>query len=330
MKGHSIMSAAEFKHRTSACIRQLLPSTAKTTVWIIKLTIGVSFCIMLLRYFNILSYISAVLSPVFIHIGLPGEAALAYVTGYFVNVYSAIAAAVALGLDTRSLTILMTMVLCSHNMIVETAVQKKTGTSAIRVAITRTLSAIVLALVLNQVLPGDSVSALSGNDTSGAISSACAISWATFRPEFTSWLVSALKLALKIAVVIFALNILQGLLKEFGVLKIVAKVLRPLMHIFGLPARCAFLWLIANIVGLAYGAAAMMEEIGSGTLKQRDIDLTNTHIGISHSNLEDLTITAAVGASWWIMLMARWAMSILLVWGYRIEMRLRDSRFTSF
>lgn len=278
---------------------------------------------MLLRYFNILAYISAFLSPVFVHIGLPGEAALAYVTGYFVNCYSAIAVAVTIGLDTRAMTILMTMVLCSHNMPVETAVQKKTGTSAIRVIITRTLSAIVLAFVLNRILPGDAFTALSGNASDAAATAAAGvISWASFGSEFTAWLLSALKLSLKIAVVIFSLNILQGLLKEFGVLKTIARVLRPLMHIFGLPARCSFLWLIANIVGLAYGAAAMLDEINSGTLKQRDINLTNAHIGISHSNLEDLTITSAIGAVWWIMLLARWCMSIILVWGYRLEMRI--------
>lgn len=314
------MTSAEFKERASSCIRQLLPGTARTTLWIIKLTVGVSFAIMLLRYFNILSYISAALSPIFIHLGLPGEAALAYVTGYFVNCYSAIAVAVTLDLDTRALTILMTMVLCSHNMIVETAVQKKTGSSATRVTITRTLSAIVLAIVLNKVMPGAPV--ISETKASGIVTEAGTLSWASFGSAFTGWLISALKLSLKIFAVIFALNIFQGLLKEFGVMKSIAKVLRPLMHLFGLPARCAFLWLIANIVGLAYGAAAMMDEIRSGTLRQRDIDLTNTHIGISHSNLEDLTITAAVGALWWVMLLARWCMSIVLVWGYRLEKRL--------
>ncbi|MBQ0006263.1 MAG: hypothetical protein KBS57_02525 [Alistipes sp.] len=163
---------------------------------------------------------------------------------------------------------------------------------------------------------------LGGTASAGGGMAAAAISWQTFLPAFYIWLWSALLLAIKVIAVIFALNILQGLLKEFGVMKSIAKMLTPLMYIFGLPVRCSFLWLIANIVGLAYGAAAMMDEVRAGTMSRRDIDLTNTHIGISHSNLEDLTITAAIGAIWWVMLLARWGMSILLVWEYRLEKKI--------
>jgi len=291
-------------------------------MWIIKITAGVSFAILLLRFFNILPWISGALSPVFEHIGLPGEAALSYVTGYFVNCYSAIAVAVTLGLGPREMTILMTMVLCSHNMLVETAVQKKTGASAVRIFLTRTLSAIVLAVVLNLILPGEfgagAEAAAAGGIAAGEIS------LTVFRSMFLEWLESTLKLVVRITVIIFALNIVQGLLKEFGVMKVIAKVFKPLMHVFGLRARCAFLWLIANIVGLAYGAAAMMDEVRTGTLTRRDILLTNTHIGIAHSNLEDLIIVSAVGALWWILLVSRWVMAILLVWGYRLEMFLRE------
>jgi len=101
------------------------------------------------------------------------------------------------------------------------------------------------------------------------------------------------------------------------------------MHVFGLRSRCAFLWLIANIVGLAYGAAAMMDEVRNGSLTIRDIRLTNTHIGIAHSNLEDLIIVSAVGAIWWILLLSRWIMAMLLVWGYRLEMSLQE-KLTGF
>lgn len=80
----------------------------------------VTFAIMLLQYFGVIEYISQWLTPVFSHFGLPGEAALAYVSGYFVNCYSAIAVMTTLDLSTRAATILSVMVLCSHNMIVET------------------------------------------------------------------------------------------------------------------------------------------------------------------------------------------------------------------
>lgn len=305
-----------FRKRAIETVRDVLPRTLKTCIWIIEITVGVSFVILFLRYFNFLPWISSALAPVFGVVGLPGEAALAYVSGYFVNVYSAIAVAVTIGLDSRATTILAVLVLCSHNMIVETAVQKKTGTSAARIIIIRTISGIIIAMFLNLILPkGDAVPSAAtqvmvGNPELGVM--------------FFEWLRSMFLLVIKMVVIIFSLNILQSLLAEFGVIRWISKFLKPLLAVFGLPARCSLLWIIANIVGLAYGAAAMIDETQKGKLSKRDIDLVNIHISISHSNLEDLILFSSIGAVWWVLVLSRWVMSIILVWGYRLELALRN------
>lgn len=69
------------------------------------------------------------------------------------------------------------------------------------------------------------------------------------------------------------------------------------MAFFGLPAKTAFLWIVANTLGLAYGAAVMIDETESGKITKKDVDLLNHHISISHSNLEDVFLVASVGAS---------------------------------
>lgn len=303
------------KERTLKSIRDVFPKTLRTCLWIVEMTVGVSFVILLLRFFNVLPYISDFLSPAFKYVGLPGEAALAYVSGYFVNVYSAIAVAVTIGLDVRALTILAVMVLCSHNMIVETAVQRKTGTSAVRIVITRTLSGIIIAMILNLIMPGTAGETATVSESSEVVG---------FTGMLVGWLRSTFWLVIKMCVIIFSLNILQRLLSEFGVIRMVCKFLKPVLAVFGLPARCAFLWIIANVVGLAYGAAAMMDEAESGRLGKDDIDMTNLHISISHSNLEDLILMASIGAVWWVLLISRWIMSIILVWEYRLELTLKN------
>ncbi len=300
----------ETKDRLVRCIREVLPSTTKTCIWIIKITVAVSFAMMLLKYFDILPWISDAVSPVFRIFGLPGAAALAYVSGYFVNVYSAIAVMATLELDWRALTILCTMIMCSHSMVLETAVLKKTGASGVRMVIVRTLSAIILGIVLNQILPGASdlsVAAAGGGEK------------LPFWTTLWEWFLSALKLVVMMICIIYALNILQRLLREFGVMERIAKVFRPLMAVFGLPSETVFLWIVANIIGLGYGAAAMLDELDRGEVKPRDVLLLDTHICISHSNLEDLLLLTACGAVWWILLLSRWAMSIVLVWEQRLE-----------
>ena len=306
----------ETKERIVRCVKEVLPSTTKTCIWIIKITVAVSFAMMLLKYFQILPWISDAVSPVFKIFGLPGAAALAYVSGYFVNVYSCIAVMMTLELDWRALTILCTMVMCSHSMVLETAVLKKTGASGVRMVIVRTLSAFLLGIVLNLILPGSSVQDVAEAEAGERLSF-----WLTL----WEWFLSALKLVLMMIAIIYTLNILQRLLREFGVMEKIAKVFRPLMRVFGLPANTVFLWIVANIIGLGYGAAAMLDELERGDVSRRDVLLLDTHICISHSNLEDLLLLTACGAVWWIMLLARWAMSIFLVWEQRLEFYIKDT-----
>ena len=349
------------KERLVKCVKEVLPSTTKTCIWLLKITLGVSVLILFMRYFKILPWLSATLGPLFNHFGLPGEAALAYVSGYFVNMYAMLAIAGSMDLTARAITILGVMSLCSHNMITETAVQGKTGANPVRVVITRTLAGFVLAFVLNLILPlsqsdiamlggavGESEAAVaeapagvtSVAETAPATEAPATVASITVAPEAPAavqplfkelaveWCYSTVSILVKMTLLIYSLAILQRILSEFGVIRWVSKFLKPLLLLFGLPARCSFLWIIANILGIAYGGAVMMEEVRAGKLSLRDIKLVNQHIGISHSNLEDLTLVASIGGIWWVMLLSRWAGSFILVWGYRAEMAIRKKLLT--
>ena len=333
------------KERLVKCVKEVLPSTTKTCIWLLKITIGVSVLILFMRYFKILPWLSATLGPLFNHFGLPGEAALAYVSGYFVNMYAMLAIAGSMDLTARAITILGVMSLCSHNMITETAVQGKTGANPVRVVITRTLAGFVLAFVLNLILPlsQSDIAMLGGafEKSEAAVASvaeapagvasiteAPAAVQPLFKELVVEWCYSTVSILVKMTLLIYSLAILQRILSEFGVIRWVSKFLKPLLLLFGLPARCSFLWIIANILGIAYGGAVMMEEVRAGKLSLRDIKLVNQHIGISHSNLEDLTLVASIGGIWWVMLLSRWAGSFILVWGYRAEMAIRKKLLT--
>ena len=305
------------KDRIARCVKSVLPSTTKTCLWLVKLTVGVSFAIMFLKYFNILPWVSNLLTPIFNGIGLPGEAAFPFVTGYFVNVYAAISVAVAFDFDVRALTILSTMVLCAHNMITETAVQKKTGTSATRIVIVRTISAFTLAFFLNKLLPGEVMAQLQGGYDHTP----------EFMVLFKEWLASTATVVVKMTLLIYTLAILQKIMAEYGVIRWISRFLKYPLAFFGLPARTSFLWIVANTLGLAYGAAVMIEEVESGKVTKRDVDLLNSHIAISHSNFEDLFLLSAMGATWYVLLFSRWIGSFILVWELRAEYYIKDKLF---
>lgn len=276
----------------------------------IRLTVLVSFSVTLLQYWGVIAWIAQLTNPFFNLIGLPGEAALVFISGYFVNLYSAIAIMVTLEISLRSVTILAVMCLCAHNMIVETAVQKKTGSSAWRMVLLRTFYAIASAFILNWLLPI--------NNTNIAMEHATTFN--TFGATLQAWAFTTAKLIAKMLSIIIALNILQKLLSAYGIIKWLSNKLRWLMTLFGLPARTSFLWIVANTLGLAYGAAVMIEETEQGKISQEDADLLNHHVALSHSNLEDVILFYLVGASLGWMLILRWLFAAIAVWTRRLEL----------
>ena len=102
----------------------------------------VSLGVSVLQYMGILNIISDLLNPAFHLVGLPGASALVFITSAVLNIYACIAVIGTMILDMREITILALMCLISHNMIVETAIQKKTGSSAVRIVVVRLLSSL--------------------------------------------------------------------------------------------------------------------------------------------------------------------------------------------
>jgi len=298
------------RRRIIHSVKAVTPGALKTSWWLVKIMFLVTFIITILKYFGVISWISVYLTPFFSKFGLPGEASLAYVSGFFVNCYSAIAVITTLNMDVRSITILAVMVLCAHNIPMETAVQKKTGTSAIRMILVRTLSSLFLGWFLHKIMPGEAML---------GIARAVETQSREFWPMMGTWAIDTVKIAVPMVLLVYSLTVIQRLLAEFGVIRYIANFLRPVMIFFGLPPKTAFLWIVANTLGLAYGAAVMIDEVDAGKISGEDVDLLNHHISISHSNLEDLLLFTAIGGLIPWMLFSRWAVSLFWVWERRLE-----------
>ena len=300
-------------------VKQAAPRALKTIWWIFKITATVSFIMFLLKYTGILTWIATAVSPVFHIFGLPGDAALAYVSAYFINIYSGIAVISTLDMTVRQITILGTMNLAAHAMVAETAIQKKTGTPIKHMVIVRTLASITLGIVMNLILPGRpqfseqviSLSEVPFLNIQGE-----------FWPLFLVWLKGLARLTVWMTTLIFLLNIMQRALYEYGIMNKISRFFSPLLTVFGLPKETTFLWIVANVIGLLYGSAAIMDEMERGKISDRSILLLNTHIGISHSNLEDLTLFTAIGGVWYWMLLFRWALVTILIWSMRLYYRI--------
>jgi len=107
-------------------------------------------------------------------------------------------------------------------------------------------------------------------------------------------------------------------MEEFKVLDLLAKGLKPLMRICGLPLQSSFMWLVANVVGLAWGSAILIEYVQSGKVNKQETNLLNHHIAISHSLLKDTLLFVAIGINAMWITFPRVILAIVVVWGVKI------------
>ena len=306
-------SSRDIRNRLANCVKTALPQGTRTALWLLKITIPVSFAVFLLDYSGLLDIIAGRVSPLFKLIGLSGEASIVIITSIFTNIYSAIIVMTTLGTGFREGTILAVMCLISHALIVETAIQRKTGSNPWRMIFTRLSASLLAAVLLNKFLPGEM-----------AESHLMMVRKSVeFMPAFKEWFKAIAITTLKIVVLVNLLLILQKILNEFGLIKWILKPFVPLLRIMGLPANTGFLWMVAYTLGLSYGGAIMISQSNEGHLSKDEADLLNHHIAVSHSQLEDTLLFASMGYNIWILIFPRILIAIVYVWMRKLELYLR-------
>lgn len=82
---------------------------------------------------------------------MPGEAALALIAGYLVNLYAAIAILTPLGLPAKDITIIALMLGISHSLTVETPITRQTGVNAWLLTLVRIVVSLASGVGLNLV-----------------------------------------------------------------------------------------------------------------------------------------------------------------------------------
>ena len=121
----------------------------KTSFLLLKVIIPVFALVKVLEQTPIISWISQFCDPLMRFVGLPGEAALAILTGMFLNFYAAIGIILVLGLTAWQITIVAVILSCCHELVIETAIIKKTGIRAWPILGIRLATALGAGVMLN-------------------------------------------------------------------------------------------------------------------------------------------------------------------------------------
>lgn len=302
--------------RSRDCVRRGFRAGVRTWWWLVRMMLPITFGVALLQWMGVISAVSAWLTPAFSHIGLDGEGVLTFLTAISASIYAAIGVMGTLNLDYRSVTIIAVMTLIAHNLIVESVIQRKAGCrSAWEMAALRLVMALLAAWILNRVLPAG----YSGTlllDRQGVADT-------TFGAVMQGWALSQAKLLPLMLGMILGLNILQQFLREFRLIDLLTVPMSPVMRLFGLSRDSAFLWIVLNTLGLAYGGSVMIGEVESGSIARRDARLLNAHAAMTHSTLEDTLLYAALGVGIFWLLVPRIIMAMGVVWSMRLGEALR-------
>lgn len=103
----------------------------------------------LLKLTPFFEYVGELFEPFMKFLGLPGESAVAIVTGTFVNLYAAAAVVADLEMTGRQLTILALVLGVSHSQIMETAIVGKMKARPYLVTPLRVIVSLCAGFVLN-------------------------------------------------------------------------------------------------------------------------------------------------------------------------------------
>lgn len=296
--------------------RSAVRPTIKLVLWLLKLMLPIMLAVSTLNYYGIMAYVSSFFSPLFEHIGLSGDASIVFITSIFLNIYSAVGVIAGLSLDIREVTILATMCLISHNMIIETKIQQKAGANGYIMVALRILTSLFAGWCLNKMLPGQIDSELIVQQAAAAPQ--------TLGEVFSQWFWVALPLIGKLLIIIYSLHLLQGILVEYKLMPLLTRPLAPLMKIMGLPKSTTLTWLIANTLGLAYGGVAIVNEVDKGLMTPPESKLLNTSIAITHSLIEDTLLFVALGVMVWWTILPRFILSVTAVWTQRLFRKLKN------
>ena len=285
-------------------LRSALPTTWKSASWLLKLMIPISLSVALLQHWGVLAWIAGYLNPLFSMLGLPGESAVLFISGAAAGTYAGVAAMMSVHLTLRQATIVGIMILICHALPMECTVNHKTGSNFLRMGLLRIIMAFVAAWCLNWVLP----------QMSQPYMYIGAAADSSLAEVLQTWALSQLKVAVLVFLIIYVLMVIQSLIQLYSLLDPLSRFLAPLMRVFGLPRKAAYMWLVGNVLGLSYGSAVMLDLEEKGQITREDANAVNYHLIMNHSMLEDTIVMAVTGISVFWILATRLLFALIVVW----------------
>jgi hypothetical protein len=286
----------------------LLKEAGSMSLMLFKIMIPVSIIVKLLQDYNAISYIGDILSPVMKLVGLPGEMGLVWATTMVANLYGGIIAFFSIyqsvPMTVAQMTILTTIMLIAHTFPVELIVARKAGVRLVPMFLIRFGFAFLLGIILNFIYT-----------QGGFLQESLVITWkpsAPVSPELKFWIIDQLKNYGMIFINILSLLTLIKLLTELGLIKIMNRILKPVMSILGIGEKIIPISIIGLTLGVAYGGALIIKESQQHSMNRKDVFYSFVLMGLCHSIIEDSILMVSLGGHYTGVIIARVLFAFLM------------------
>ncbi len=123
-----------------------------TLIDLMKILVPVYVGVQLLSISGLLNIIAEFFAPVMSVFGLPGEASLILILGFFSGIYAALGALAAIQLTGIQITTIAIMSSIAHNLITEGAVVKKLGVSTFVSVSLRLLFSLIMGFLFYRII----------------------------------------------------------------------------------------------------------------------------------------------------------------------------------
>jgi spore maturation protein SpmB len=105
---------------------------------------------------------------------------------------------------------------------------------------------------------------------------------------------------------------LLKILEKIGIIKLMTKLLEPVLKLLGMGREAAPLTIIGMTLGIGYGGALLIREAQSGAVSKRDIFAAFVMLGLCHSLFEDTLVMMLLGGHVSGVLWGRLLFSLLI------------------
>jgi hypothetical protein len=290
-----------------------------------KILIPFIFIIKFLEEIGIVKAISNLFEPIVQILGLPAELGIVWVTALVVNVYAAIIIFInvvpSLDLTVAQVTVLTTIILIAHNLLVESAICRAAGVSFFYASFLRIGVAFVGGFILYKIY-----------STFGLLQHKfnLVLQQKIIPTDYYSWILGQVQNLVYIFCIICILVFALNFLKRIGVEKLIKNLLEKPLKLLGISSSAINIVIVGLTIGLQFGGGMLIKEVKSGSIDKQSILLSISLLNLIHAIIEDTILMMIIGGHISGVLFFRVIFSLIIVFAILFLYRKYQAPFNKF